>query len=434
MRNPLVFRKATIDRLFMLPRIHVGQMLLIEKRTVVRWLFYLGILMAFYGTLDPWFMWVIYRYYVLFSFLPIAVSLLLFRNISNPLYCRKDYIYPIATCSLLLLVMTLIAGKNINGIFMVFFSSIIYFSLFRLDIRELYRLGDFLSTSLACLLSISIPFYILYLVGFPLPHYHTSPEGLEYAYENYYFFLLDDRFNFEIIPRFHSVFLEPSHLGMACIALLFCQIGKWSTWRCRILFLALFMTFSLAAYICLIPMLFLSAWMKGKAVVGKIIMLASFCIAIVVGSIFYNKGDNMINQLIVQRLTYNKNGELEGDNRTTDLFTREYEKLSDSSDILFGKGSEEMHKFGFGNSGYRVFIYTNGLISIFFLIIFFYAFMRTSKNRRAKIALLIIQGMSFIAHGMPLKFYFFIPLYILTFSDVYPNKLQLATNEQDGCN
>ena len=433
MRNPLVFRKASIDRLFMLPRIHVGQMLLIEKRAVVRWLFYFGILIAFFGTLDPWFLWPIYRYHILFAFVPVAASLLLFRGLRKPLFSRKDYIYPIATCSLLLLVMALSSGKNINGIFMVFFSSVIYLSLFRLDLKELERLGDFLATSMATLLSVSIPVYILYLIGVPLPHYHTAPEGLDYAYENFYFFLLDDRFNFDLIPRFHSVFLEPSHLGMACISLLYCQIGKWNTWRCRILFLALFMSFSLAAYLCLVPMIFLSAWMKGKAVLGKIIMLSMFCACVVVGSIFYKRGDNLVNQMIVQRLTYNKEGELEGDNRTTGLFTKEYEKMIDSGDFWFGRGSEDMQKFGFGNAGYRVYIYTNGVISVFFVLVFFYAFMRTSRNKRAKIAVLVIQGMSFIAHAVPIKFYFFIPLYVLTFSDLYPSQAkQTEKIEHDG--
>ena len=242
----------------------------------------------------------------------------------------------------------------------------------------------------------------------------------DYQFDIYLFFLVDMRFNFELIPRFHSVFLEPSHLGMACIALLYSQIGRWNTWPCRVLFLALLMSFSLAAYLCLVVMLFSAAWMKGKSIIGKIVLLSVLGGAMVVGSIFYNRGDNLVNQLIVQRLALNEEGNIEGDNRTTDLFTREYEKAIDSGDILLGRGMEEVQKFGFGNAGYRVYIYTYGLVTLFFLVLFFAVLSRTSPNRRAVLSMLLIELVTFIPHAQPIRFYTFIPYYILMFSTVYP--------------
>lgn len=421
MRNPLVIRKDTLRRLVQIPIPEAGNLMLVRKRTVALWLFYAGILIAFFGTLTPWFLWPIARYVNFLAAVPIAASLMFSSHIRENIFTRTDYALPLITCFALQLMMALTSGKNIFGLIVILFIMMIFLSLLRLDKKEIQPLGDMLAKSMACLLAVSIPFYLLYLLGFNLPHSHIVPADWDYSYENYRFFLVDDRAITDLIPRFHSVFLEPSHLGMACIGLLYCQIGRWNTWRCRILFLAIALSFSLAAYICLVVLLFSSAWMKGKAVVGKLIMLGAFCATIVVGSIFYNKGDNLVNVLIVQRMTVGSDGKFEGDNRTSDLFTKEYEKMVDNGEVFLGKGMEAMARFGgSGNSGYRVFLYTYGLVSVFFVLLFFFALFRTSDNLRAKVTFSIISLLSFVAHGIPTKFYWFIPLYILVFSDVYP--------------
>lgn len=420
MKNPWLTSKSSFNKVFQIPKVNLGNLMLIEKRTIYRWFFYLGIFFAFYGTLNPWFMWKFYRYHVLFAFAPIAVSLCMSRGLSKPLFDRQDYIYPTCTCVLVLLSMAMMSGKNINGIFMIFFSAVIYFSLFRLNRGELQRLGDYLTTLTAGILAVSIPLYLMYLAGYPLPHYHVAPADMYYSYENYYLFLVDDRFFSQIIPRFHSVFLEPSHLGMTCITLLYCQIGKWNTWRCRVLFLALLMSFSLAAYLCLVALLFSSAWVKGKAILGKIVLMITLCSTIVVGSVFYNRGDNLVNNLIVQRLSPDsETSEVGGeDTRSTGVFKKEFDKMIDNGEWIFGKGMDDFQRFGFGNSGYRVFIYCYGAISILFVVVFFFTFLRTSDNIRAVWSVVLISAMSFIPHGIPVKFYFFIPLYIFAFSKV----------------
>lgn len=432
MRNPLVIRKDTLRRLVQIPIPEAGSLMLVRKRTIALWLFYAGILIAFYGTLNPWFLWPIARYVNFLAAVPVGASLLFSSHIRENIFTRNDYALPLLTCFLLQLVTALTSGKNFFGLIVILFIMMVFLSLLRLDRKEILPLGDMLAKSMACLLAVSIPFYLLYLLGFNLPHSHVAPTEWDYSYENYRFFLVDDRAIYDLIPRFHSVFLEPSHLGMACIGLLYCQIGRWNTWRCRIIFLALLLSFSLAAYICLVALVFSAAWMKGKAVVGKLILLGTLFTTIVVGSIFYNKGDNLVNVLIVQRMSVSSDGKFEGDNRTSTVFTKEYEKMADSGEIFLGKGMEAMARFGsFGNSGYRVYLYTYGLVSVFFVLLFFFAFFRTSDNFRAKVSFSIISLLSFVAHGIPTKFYWFIPLYILVFSDVYPTTRK-AIAKKDG--
>ena len=171
--------------------------------------------------------------------------------------------------------------------------------------------------------------------------------------------------------------------------------------------------------------------MKGKAIIGKVLILSALTASVVVGSIFYKDGENPVNVLIVQRLTMNDDGEIEGDNRTSDLFTKEYNKMASSSQIILGRGTEAMERFGgSGNAGYRVYLYTYGLISVLFLLVFFYAIFATSDNTRAKIAMSVISMMSFVAHAIPIKYYFFIPLYILLFSNVYPASRHEEENDK----
>jgi hypothetical protein len=124
-------------------------------------------------------------------------------------------------------------------------------------------------------------------------------------------------------------------------------------------------------------------------------------------------------------------GEMEGNNRTSDLFTKEYDKMISSGEIFFGRGNEELAKFGFGNSGYRVFIYCYGIVSVFCLCVMFFAVTRTSTNKRACISMLLIHALSFWAHGIPHRPYIYISLYVLLFSMVYPPNHHIIAKDND---
>ncbi|MDO4993544.1 MAG: hypothetical protein Q4E32_00915 [Bacteroidales bacterium] len=413
--NTFLIRKDWLNRLFLLPKFNLGNLFMLQKQSLVRIFYYSGILLAFYGSLTPWFLAPIFKFYQIIACFPIVFAMLLGNSMNNSIFSRKDYVRPLAAFTFFFVVSALVDGRNLNGIINLLFTIIIFFSLFRLNVSELPRLGNLLAISLACILVVSIPFFLLFLVGFPLPHHSFYPPDLDYSFENYRFFLVDDRGAFMFIPRYTSVFLEPSHLAMACITLLFCQTGKWKRWYNLVLFFALFLTFSLAGYVFIVFMFFATSWMQGHSIVGKAMLLILLTSVVVVGSLFYNKGDNLVNQLIVQRLTLNEDGELEGDNRVSGIFDREYEQLTQSPQILVGKGSASMKEFGFGNAGYKVFIYSNGLIGLFLLMVFMLVLVTVPQNFRPKVVFLAVQALSFIPHAMPIKYYFFIPLFVLLY-------------------
>lgn len=431
MRNPFIIQRRHIDRLFLIHGLTMRNLLVWQVRDVVRWLFFAGMIIAVFGSLLPWFLWPIAKYYQLIACVPLVVSLAMSIHLRQPIFTARDYIYPTVAVTVLISVMALCGGKNVTGFITIPLGVTIFLSLFMVDKKELQALSRILTRIMATILAISIPFYILYLIGRPLPHYHVAPEAVLHTYENYRFFLVDDRFELEIIPRFISVFPEPSWLGMGCVSLLFSQAGRWNTWACRILFVGLLMSFSLAAYICLIVMLFVVSWIKGNAIMGKFVLLTTVCAALIVGSLYYNRGDNLVNTLIVQRLTFTNDGKLEGDNRTTEVFTKEFDKMMKRGEWLTGKGQEAFVRFGEGNSGFRVFLYINGAISVICLIVFFATIVYTSHNPRARLAFLLFSGLAFVSQGVPLRYIYFIPMYILLFCDLYPKK-QPIKPQSDG--
>ena len=203
MALPLFISKKHIKRLFLWPKPNLSKLCLIEKQAIALWMFYIGIAIVFFSSLTPWFLWPIQRYYMPIGFVPVSLSMLMSLHLREPIFSRKDYLFPTMSMGLLLLMMALSSGRNINGIFMVFFSTFVYFAFFKLNIPNLRKLSDFLTSVLACILLISIPMFILHLLGFPLPR--TQANLGDYRFDNYLFFLIDHRSNWELIPRFHSV-------------------------------------------------------------------------------------------------------------------------------------------------------------------------------------------------------------------------------------
>lgn len=407
--------------------------MIIPIREIAFYLYFLGILLVFFSSLSPWFLWGLYVYGQFVAFIPVVSSFLLSRTLRDPLFTRTDYIYPIITYILCVTVMNLLSGRNMNGFIGDAFNAVIFLSLFMLNLNDLVRIGNMLAKTFGLLLVPSILFYVLYLLGYSLPHYHIVATVGNYSFENYIFFLLDDRFAVQLIPRFHSVFLEPAHLAIACVALLLTQVGLWKRWYNIVIFVALIISFSLAGYVLMIFMLFGASWMRRQAIIRKIFALVCVCAAIVVVSIFYNDGDNLVNNLIIQRLEMKDDGKLEGDNRVSEGFEKVYDHFVQSDSFLFGEGQDKYERYNVGgNAGYRVFFYVYGLISFIFLVVFYITFSAYSHNTRSKWVMFMIASMSFIAHAIPLKFYFFIPLYILVYREIENKKGQQQVVEEGG--
>lgn len=393
----------------------LDRLFIIEKSDIAFTLLYLGILIAYLGSMQPWFMWKVSHYYSLIAAMPIILGWLLSRTLKKQLFTRLDYKYPLIAYCVIALYMAIVNQGNMNGFIVIAFNAINFLAIFSLDIKLLSKLMKWLCITIAIMMLLSIPCYIMYLMGFSLPYKSVENEDLMYSFYNYYFFLLDNRFTAEtILPRFHSVFLEPGHLGSACVFLLLTQISQWKKWYNIVLFITTLMTFSLAAYLLLVVMYFIALWLRGKNVWIHLVVIGTM---LTIGAIFaynYNKGNNLVNMFILERLEIDKDGKFVGDNRVTDEFDNEFESFISSNDIIFGRKYENA-KFGWGNSGYRVFIYDFGLMFVILLLIFYLICSMGCMNIKVKLAMFAFGIVTFWARSTLLDYFDFLPLYAMMY-------------------
>lgn len=399
---------------------------IINKETLVKVLFYLGILLAFFGSLHPWFLWPLGTLYPLPSGMLIGAAMMISKTTKNNWFTNEHFVAPIMGYAIISIYMLIVNQTNINGYIVNLFHCAIFFSIFRLKTEKMEALMTFLCKTMGVLLLVSIPAFLLYLVGFPFVGVDAAYGEDLYSYTNYFLFMIDDRTLWAFFPRFSSVFLEPGHLGTATALLLSTQFGKWKKWYNIVLLVALLLTFSLAAYVIYVVVIFLKLWVQGKQFIGKLLMTVAFIATIVTGSFFYNNGENLLHDLILIRLEV-EDGELAGNNRVTEDFDTDFEKLCESSDVIFGKKRENPE---FGNSGYKVFIYENGIVGTILMLTFYIASLGKIRNRKAAASAFILALLGFIVRGYPLWYSNYLPYFELAHSD--PSIADKTEKEKNG--
>ncbi len=388
----------------------VSDLYLIKKETIVISCFEIGMLIAYWGSLNPWFLWPIGSLYIVPAAFFVLIAMFVSSTMHENIFSRTDYLLPLTAYIILGYYLLFVNSGNINAFIGSFFQIVVFMSLFMVDKQILFTLTSFLSKAMACLLIVSIPFYLLYLLGFTFPSTNAQYGDGLYTYTNFYFFLLDDRF-ISIFPRFHSVFLEPGHLGTATVLLLFAQCGYWKKWYNIVLWIATLMTFSLAAYVLSVVIVFLNLWMHGKNIFKKALLVICCVAGVVAGSFFYNDGDNLIHDLIVIRLEIDDEGGLTGDNRVAGWFEDEYDSYLHSSDVFLGRDYDYSIP---GNSGYRLFIYENGFIGLFLVILLYATFLLKTSEVRVMLSVALVAVLCFWVRGYPLWYSVFIPFFALS--------------------
>ena len=436
-RREVRIRKKSIERLFLIRKPDISRLMTIPVRNFVLWIYFWGVMFIFYSTLAPWPLWPFWNTSPFLVFIPIILSLLMSQFLREPLFTRQDWRPSFAAYLLCALTIAILNDKNVFGLLGEFFTAIVFLSFFLLNKKDLVRLGDVLSKSMAIILIPSMLAFGAYLLGLSGPHRHVEMGDGMYTFDNYYLFLIDDRFALNLIPRFHSIFLEPAHMALCCVTLLLTQVGQWRRWYNVSMIVALFISFSLAGYILFVFIILASTWMRRKPIAGKLTALVVILSLTTVFVMNYNGGENMVNELIVHRMEMNDDGELEGDNRVTDDFKKTFENFLRSDKVLTGVGFETFKRetaAEAGNAGFRVFLYCNGFLSFFLLIVFFFTFLSTSRNKRGITVVVLFHAISFIPHAIPLRVYVFLPLYIVVFREVLQSKSPFLKSIDDESN
>ena len=283
--------------------------------------------------------------------------------------------------------------------------SILILCLLSLEKKEQKEIFLFIYNTLSLILAISLVCFFLVLAGVPIPNLGriVHPTSQFYWYINYLFVIIGC---YDI--RFNGIFCEPGHLGMIIAFLIYIDGFKFNKKSTIILFITLLCTLSLAGYVLLgIGYFFHLLNNNFKKTIINILKIGCIIPLFYIPIKSYNNGNNLINELIFQRLEYDEtSGTIAGDNRASNSLKSYYNSLT-IDEFLFGVGqkkfSEDSSTGLYAGSGYRIFIITNGIISVL-ITFFFYLNIVLYYNiniRKEYIFLLIIYSLAFIQRTYP---------------------------------
>jgi hypothetical protein len=386
--------------------IDISKFYLIKRSSLSKWLFVIGVILAYFATLRPWFLWSIGNTYMVFAGVFMIASMAISTTLKQTLYDNKRFLLPTAACAVLFFYERLFHETNISGYIGTLFNVFLFYSIYRVNPKILQETTTIIAKVLASFLTVSLACFFLYLMGVPFPGYDLQFGEDFYSFTNHYLFMIDDRSLFSVFPRFQSVCLEPSHLGTACAVLLQCQRNKWKKWYNIVLLASTLFSFSLGAYAYLSVIVFLNLWINRKKILAKALIMIGLILTVVIGSFFYNNGENLMHDLIILRLEIDE-GELSGNNRTSIDFDKEYESFLKSDDILKGRELKD----DLGNSGYKVYIYRYGIIGLVLMLSFLIITLKGYKNSRAGISALTVALLIFGVDAFVTWFCRYLPLY-----------------------
>lgn len=267
---------------------------------------------------------------------------------------------------------------NMNAYLGILLTSMSIF--FFLGIKDELKVDflDFFTKAFAILIAISLLAWLLFMTGVELPSFQNTygfserRNEAQYSFQNYYLFLVNMKFRSNtILPRFHSVFLEPGYLSIVLVVVLYINQFNFRNKYVSVLLIALFFTFSLAGWL-IFSFAYLSFLLKdSKFRIRTIILVGIGVFAFYTFFSLYNDGDNLVNNYIISRLEYDKEkATISGYNRTSMDFDYWFQNAFLKSDnVFFGL---DMYKV-FGetiNVGWKVYVVNYGIVGLSFYLWF----------------------------------------------------------------
>jgi len=316
------------------------------------------IFFLFINSMYPWFTWGMNLFLVSLVAFPIC-----FKTLCNRKMTIRTTNRTIVSLLFLFLFVWLAKYKNATGyveqlVNWMILTSVIYL---RSDLKvDLLR---FITKGFAIVLGVSLVFYVITLLGLPLPSQTIVREGLYNVFNNYYALVRMDG-----SLRFQSIFLEPGHMTMGLSLLLYLNRYDYKNKFVLILLLAQLFSFSLAGYLTLLVGFVLSILLsKGTRKFQRIIIpISVFSLFIATSSTLFKQ--NMFEELIISRLMWDGTT-IAGDNRSNASLDFLYDQVMNSSDKWTGRewtgGEENEH----GVSGYKLYLAMYGIVggSLFFM-------------------------------------------------------------------
>lgn len=350
----------------------------------------LAVFLMFLNSMYPWYMWNNnLSQMTLLLTATFSILLMIFNQDKINIKYKDAGLYMLIVIFILLLFLSS-PGMSFAFIFVTWVTL--------LSLRDEYKMHilSFVTKGFAILLFVSLVFYVFFLFGIStIPTIIQYIDG-RYVSFNYLFFIV--RIDVVDFYRFQSIFMEPGHLTMGLVPLIMANRFDLRNKYVLLLFIVELFTFSLAGYITMLIgyLLFNFTFRRLKYI------LVGFLFLYVAVLIFDKTGNSeVLDKFLWNRLEFS-NGDISGNNRTTEEFNRVYEGVINSSYRWLGKNNADIESFG-GNSGYKKFIVTNGLIGLF-AVLLLYGYNAVIYKKKSVIIFTFILFLLLYQNSYPLWF------------------------------
>ena len=274
-------------------------------------------------------------------------------------------------------------------------------TLFMLKYEDLQNVTKNIVKCFYIIISASLLLYLLNIFHVPIPSMGIV-EYNQYQLNNFYY-IYTDSLTYE--GRFTGFCLETGYFSLLCICLLAVEGFDFSKKSSKIFLLALLLSVSLEGYLLLVIGIVITSLSKAKHLSDsslRIIGLFTLFAVLLFIITNYNGGDNIIAQKILERLVFDEDLGIVGNNRENILSGTVIDDLFYSNSVWLGIGYEKLFSAlnfeGADACSWRLFVLSYGAIyTIMFFLLTLYLFNKTIKMKTTTI--FIIMWLDFYPHG-----------------------------------
>lgn len=339
--------------------------------------------------------------------------------------CLFIVIYPSKkkiTLPALLVYVFIVIGSVIQhrgDVLFSFVSRLPVLTLFLLKQEYLKTIADRIDKFFFVVISISFVLYVFAnLLDVPLPYQKEVYN--QYNLHNYYY-IYTNSINYGI--KFTGFTLEPGYFSLLCICLLALNEFNFNKKSSCVYATAILFSLSLEGYILLIVGLIVSAICR-EGRVSKTIKYVLIVIGIIISGIYialnYNGGDNAVSEFIIERLVFDDEKGIIGNNRESLTAELVIDPVFYSDRVWLGIGETEFYDLvhGLDMCSWRGFVLIYGAIYTILLIVISIIGLSRTVIRKT-IPFFVIYWMDFIPHGGPFfeVMYFIVIIYLLNWDN-----------------
>lgn len=293
---------------------------------------------------------------------------------------------------------------------LVFVSYLPALLLYMLPKERQQDLLDFVTKWMGIIMGVSLTFFLIGQVV-ELPNIVLKSELLKNysTLHNYFFYVKADMYESSVIDviRFSGPFIEPGHQSMICAFLLFANRFEFKQrpilW---VLLLSVVFSFSLAGYVILVIGLMMIKMKNFSSMVGVITVLVSIWAVCAYG---WNGGENPVNKLIFERLEFDDQKGIKGNNRTIKQTDYYFRQCVDDGTIWLGVRSQKEDKMKIRGAGYKIFLLRYGIIGAILTAVIYLLLINPKANKRYAYSFFALVLFAFLQRSYPTWFSWLLP-------------------------